>query len=215
MSTEKDLHTDFETNYPGRCSGCLMRLEVCICEEIKALANKVKVTLVMHKREARKTTNTGRLAYQSLKNSRILIRGKKGDPLILADNIFKPENCLLLAYSPFSKELQPSMIQKPLEDIELVVPDGSWAHASRMIQRETLFKKMQWVHLPPGPPSRYFLRKEPHPNGVSTLEAIARAMGLIEDQEIQNHLEKIFDLMVERTLQTRPKNRQVENKKSR
>lgn len=189
-----------------------MRQEHCICSEISEFPNRTKLTLVMHKRETRKTTNTGQLAAKLLKQSRALVRGIEGSPLKLEEHIQAPENCLLLAYSPKSKVLTPEFVETLPSPLELVVPDGNWGQASRMIQREKIMSKMIWVQLPPGPPSRYFLRKEPHPGGVSTLEAIARALGIIEGPQVQKHLEHVFDIMVERTLSTRPKNRQVQNR---
>lgn len=188
-----------------------MRQAQCICEEISQFENRTPLTLVLHKRETRKTTNTGRLAAKLLKQSRILVRGIEGSPLKMEDHIQNPQGCFLLAYSPRSEVLTPEFLQKHPKPTELVVPDGNWGQASRMIQREKVMSQMTWVQLPPGPPSRYFLRKEPHPGGVSTLEAVARALGIIEGVEIQKHLERVFDLMVQRTLSTRPKNRQVQN----
>lgn len=208
------LEDNFELHYPGRCKDCLMREELCICSLIHEFDNKVKVTLVMHKRETRKTTNTGRLACKLLKNSRILVRGAQDRPLQLENHIKDPSKCLLLAVSPFAKSLTPEIVSN-LNETELIVPDGSWSHASRMVQREKLFKEMQWVQLPPGPKSRYYLRKEPHPEGLATLEAIARALGILEGQQLQSHLETVFDVMVERTLKTRPKNREDQNRKVR
>lgn len=207
----EDIFTDFEKHYPGRCKKCFMRNEVCICTEISKLPNKMSLTIVMHKREARKTTNTGRLAAWSLEKSRILVRGLKDNPLKLEDHIKDPKKCILLGVSPNSIPINQLKLDHPLSEYELVVPDGSWGHASSMLRREPLFKQMTLVELPSGAPSRYFLRHEPHPQGLSTLEAIARTYGYIESKSIQTHLEKIFEIMVQRTLKTRPKNRQEAN----
>src|SRR5690606_13624573 len=63
--------------YPDRCPICYMRFTHCICDSIPKLTNAIPLTLVMHAREAYKTTNTGRLAHLSLQNSRVLIRGDR------------------------------------------------------------------------------------------------------------------------------------------
>ena len=57
--------------------------------------------------------------------------------------------------------------------------------------------------LPPGPPSRYRLRFEPHDGGLATIEAIARAFGILEGRHIEEALLAIFGAMVERTLWAR------------
>jgi DTW domain-containing protein YfiP len=54
-----------------------------------------------------------------------------------------------------------------------------------------------------GAPSTYRLRSEAHEHGLATLEAIARAMGLLEGPDVQAALEYPFRAMVERTLWAR------------
>ncbi len=61
----------------------------------------------------------------------------------------------------------------------------------------------EMVRLPDGPPTRWGIRREYHPQGLATFEAIARALGIIESHEVQEGLEELFRLMVERTLQAR------------
>jgi DTW domain-containing protein YfiP len=59
------------------------------------------------------------------------------------------------------------------------------------------------VSLPRGEPSRYRLRFEAHELGLSTLEAIARALGLLEGPQVQRALEEVFEIVVERILWSR------------
>ena len=62
---------------------------------------------------------------------------------------------------------------------------------------------LERVTLPQGPPTRYRLRTETREGGLATFEAISRALGILETTAVQEQLESVFDLMVERTLQTR------------
>ena len=59
------------------------------------------------------------------------------------------------------------------------------------------------VTLPPGEPSIYRLRAEAHAHGLATLEAIARAFGILEGEHVRRAIEVPFRAMVERTLWTR------------
>jgi DTW domain-containing protein YfiP len=59
------------------------------------------------------------------------------------------------------------------------------------------------VRLPEGPGTEWGIRREDHAQGLSTFEAIARALGIIESPAVQSGLEELFRLMVQRTLQTR------------
>jgi DTW domain-containing protein len=205
--------------YDGRCGTCYMRQEKCICASIPKLDNKTKLTVIMHHRESHKTTNTARLAHLSLTNSQIILRGLPHQPLDLAP-VWDTEKeiPLFLTLSDKSEVLTPELLTKlqaqhslksgadkaPPKSFHLIVPDGNWRQASKMGKREKSLQKIQWVKLPPGPPSRYRLRHEHLEEGMATMEAIARAIGIIENSTLQNELEQIFELMVERTLETRP-----------
>jgi DTW domain-containing protein YfiP len=61
------------------------------------------------------------------------------------------------------------------------------------------------VKLPAGAPSEFRLRHEHRENGMSTFEAIARSLGIIEGANVQQELEAIFKIRVERTLWSRGK----------
>ena len=52
-------------------------------------------------------------------------------------------------------------------------------------------------------PSIYRLRSEAHAHGLATIEAIARALAVLEGPEIEAALELPFRAMVERTLWAR------------
>jgi DTW domain-containing protein YfiP len=197
-------------DYTGRCTRCYMRQEKCICADIPNLQNETKLTVIMHHRESYKTTNTARLAHLSLKNSQILLRGLPHQPIDFGPVIDNDTQIpLFLTLSEKSEVLTPEYIENlqaehPQKKFHLLVPDGNWGQATRIGKREKALQEIRWVKLPPGPPSRYRLRHEHLEEGMATLEAIARALGIIENKHLQVELEQIFELMVERTLDTRP-----------
>jgi DTW domain-containing protein YfiP len=82
----------------------------------------------------------------------------------------------------------------------LVVPDGTWNQAKKVPYRESGVAGIPNVKLAAGAPSSYRLRHSPHVQNLSTLEAIARALGVIEGREVQVSLENLFLKMVERRL---------------
>ena len=200
--------------YSGRCSRCRMRNEVCICDLIPIIHNETPLTVLMHHREAYKTTNTARIACLALQNSAIHYRGlpewrRKTSDTGSANNKYKSlidtkRQPILLTLSDKSAVLTRGWLAQFNNSVQLIVPDGNWRQANKMGKREPDLKNIPWVKLPPGLPSRYFLRHEHHPEGMSTLEAIARAFGIIESTKIQTELERIFETMVTRTLSTRP-----------
>jgi DTW domain-containing protein YfiP len=80
----------------------------------------------------------------------------------------------------------------------LVVPDGSWSQARKIARRDPLAQGAEHVTLPPGAPSRYGLRRSPRAGGLCTLEAIARALGILEGGEVEPALLAVLETFVAR-----------------
>ncbi len=180
-----------------------MRRELCLCEEARAcrqsLRPRIRVVILQHHREKNLSTNTARLAGLALPNCEIRLRGLPEQP-IKTDDLSM--NSLLLYPCEGSKPLS-EVALPPEANVTLIVPDGSWRQASKVAAREPALNGVPRVYLPEGVPTRYFLRREPKAGGLATFEAIARALGILEGDEVQAKLEALFALMVERTLKSR------------
>ncbi|HVH46894.1 MAG TPA: tRNA-uridine aminocarboxypropyltransferase [Labilithrix sp.] len=184
-------------NREHRCPHCLLHIGLCVCPLVPRIETKTRLVLVIHHTEIRKPTNTGHLAAACLVNSEIHVRGRERAP---SAPIEWGDRTPLLLF-PHEGEAE------PLETVDgpatLIVPDGNWRQASKVRARVPGMKNVRCVTLPPGPPSIYRLRSEAHPAGLATMEAIARAMGILEGHEVQLQLEHVFRAMVERTLWVR------------
>ena len=181
-----------------RCARCRIYRPLCLCGDIVPLILDTRVTLYMHWRERLRATNTGWLACLALPNSEIRLRGAREQELRPAEAPLK--NALLLFPSQDAVELTPEWLARQPRPVTLVLPDGSWKQAKKAPYRESGLAGIPNVKLPVGAPSCYRLRRSPHVQNLSTLEAIARALGVIEGREVQVSLEKLFLKMVERRL---------------
>lgn len=176
----------------------------CICDLVPRLTLPVHLTLVMHQREWTKTTNTGHLAVRALTNSRfVLWGGEDNQAPPSAESIIAPGTTGYVL-APSGQALTPERIaimrQTPMT---LVATDGSWRQATKMLRRIPVIAGLTRIALPAGPASSYQLRTEPHPEGLATFEAIARALGLLTSDDVRVALERPFHEMVRRTLITR------------
>lgn len=88
----------------------------------------------------------------------------------------------------------------------LIVPDGSWRQARRMVQRIPQLDRLPRLSLPAPPPAGRRLRRPPLREGMSTLEAIARALQLLEGEEVGRPLLDLYGTHVERQLLNRRRN---------
>ena len=199
-----------------------MRPTLCLCPEFPALrALRTQLRLLIHRYEGNTTTNTGLLACELVEGSSVLWRGvnpkegggpdgiRQDEPWISPEELFTPGRTPLLLFpEPGAQVVDSAWMEgrlraNPLEKFTLIVPDGSWRQARRVGRREQALAGVARVTLPPGPPSEYRLRREPHPSFVCTFEAIARILGVIEGVAVQEQLELLFRKFVGRQLWSR------------
>jgi DTW domain-containing protein YfiP len=83
-------------------------------------------------------------------------------------------------------------------DLTLVVLDGTWRQTARARLRLPGLADLPVATLPEARP-RWALRRDPRPGRVGTLEAVARALGVIEGDAVQAALARVLQLFFERT----------------
>lgn len=185
-----------------------MHAELCVCAEIPRFELRTRVTILMHAQELKKPSNTGRLAHLCLKNSEVRYRGMRdGTPLDLSGiNESDEFETWMLYMSPSSEKITPELVKKAEKPVRLLVLDGTWSQASRLgAKLGKQLPSVKHVCLSAGKPSEYRLRSEHHPDGLATFEAIARALGYLEGEEVQAKMEALFRLTTDRVLYTRGK----------
>jgi DTW domain-containing protein YfiP len=196
-----------------RCPHCYMHGSLCVCNLIQKIETRTKLLLVIHRIEARKPSNTGRLGTLCLTNSETWIRGHED---VRADAFEPNEKSQSLYLFPHEEAVPITDFVRPKGTgstrtsdlpITLVVPDGTWRQAAKVRNRVAGFKKIPCVSLPTDTPSIYRLRSEAHAHGLATIEAIARAFGILEGPDhgpgVRSQIEHVFRAMVERTLWSR------------
>lgn len=190
---------------PHRCPGCEIRKPLCFCSLIPQIALQTRVIILMHTCEEVLTTNTARLAAKALSNSEIRIHGRRDDRMPTNGLIDPNRTSLLLYPSPISVELSTEFAARLSKPINLIVPDANWRQTTKFVRHEPCLVGIPHVRLPLGPESEYRLRTQRSVQNLCTLEAIARALGILESKEAQSSLETLLRVLVERTLWSRGK----------
>jgi DTW domain-containing protein len=180
-----------------------MHDHLCICDAIPRYTLSTRLILVMHHREQAKPTATGPLALEVLANSELRIQGRRDAPLDFADLQSSGRRVLLLYPGEEAPLLDREFLDRDPRPVTLVVPDGNWRQAARMSRRLPGLEDAERVRLPEGAETAWGIRRENRPEGLATFEAIARAFGVLESEEVRAGMEELFALMVERTLQAR------------
>jgi len=169
-----------------------------MCALVPRLDAKTHVVVFMHAREAGRPTNTGRFLPWMLPNAVSVLRSIPfAEPEPIPDYGSRPRFVL---HPGATHEL--SAADAALDPV-LYVPDGTWSESRRMIHRDADLTGATRVKLPKGPSGKYALRQSPHPDQLSTLEAVARAIAVLEGDALAEPMLRVFDELVLRTLLTR------------
>lgn len=190
-------------NQSHRCPRCLIGVVRCFCDQIPTISLATRVIVIAYKREILAPSNTGRLATLALSNSVLLARGDHNQPYRLTDHLLQGSPSLVLFPSEEAEPLSVTRLDQMTRPINLVVPDGNWRQTSKMIRRDSDMAEIPRVTLPMGNPTAYKIRTERKQDGLATIEAIARALGMIEGKEVQEALESLLAVKVSRTLASR------------
>jgi DTW domain-containing protein YfiP len=185
----------------ARCITCHMHDALCLCDLLPRIEVATRLVLVMHRDEERKTTNTGRIAALSLVGSEVLPYGGGGDGDVPHRPDFGAAVPLVLGLGEGAEVLTADHGRG--RPVALVVPDGTWRQAGKVCKRVAWITELPRVGLPSGPPSLYAVRRTDKPGALATMEAVARAFGILEGPEVQDELERVFKVLVSRMLYAR------------
>jgi len=179
------------------------------------------VLILQHPRERHVPINTARLARLSLPDA-LLRRAVdfEADPVVnaaLAGRDGWPPPYLLFP-GPNALDLADA---RPPGPITLIVLDGTWWQAGKLLRRNPRLAALPQLRLAPATPSRYRIRREPHEHCVATIEAIALALRALEgegDREADDArfaaLLAPFDAMVEHQLAFRTRVQDARHRRS-
>jgi DTW domain-containing protein len=183
-----------------RCARCRMHASLCVCALIPRIETRTRLLVVIHRVEDRRPSNTGRLAAACLANSEVIVRG---DAMAPTAPLAWPEGSHPLLLFPHEDAIPLDTLPPLSGPLTLIVPDGNWRQASRVRNRVPNLRDAICVSLPPGRPSAYRLRAESEPGRLATIEAVSRALAILEGSPVADAIERVFLAMVERTLWSR------------
>ena len=179
----------------AQCSRCLRPQTHCLCALIPQLDSRTRVLLLQHPSEVSHALNTARLADLGLLNAELRVGEVFEDlatllnpPGYQARLLFPGEGAQLIDTAEPSDESLPWL---------LVVPDGTWRKARKLLHLNPLLAQLPRATLPEGAVSRYRLRKAPGPGALSTLEAIVQALEILEAPTSFAPLLRPFEALIE------------------
>jgi DTW domain-containing protein len=159
------------------CARCRRPISVCYCAHLPELATRTRVVVLQHPRERRVGIGTARMAHLALPNSVLRVGlDFARDPVVVAA-LARPQPAYLL----FPRPGAVAVAELPRSgSITLVVLDGTWAQARKLLHRNPALAALPGIALSPRRPSGYRIRRQPAPFCVSTVEALAEILSALE-----------------------------------
>ena len=175
----------------------------CLCDVLPRIDLRTKVCLIIHHRELSRSSNTGLLAIRALVNSEVRVRGEQREALDLEDLLTAQYRTFLYYPSADAVELNQALVLKEPTPIQLLVPDGTWRQARKILSRQPELKELPRVKISTPNSSIFQLRAQSKPERMATLQAIAEGLGIIEGDRVRVQLMKLYQTKIERTLRAR------------
>jgi len=176
-----------------QCPRCHRPQSHCLCPLIPSLDSRTRVLLLQHPSEVDHALNTARLAALGLRNAELIVGEVfEGLPRLLNQPGYRAR--LLFP----ADDAQPIQAYDPADEpLLLVVPDGTWRKARKILHLNPLLAALPRVTLADGGVSRYRLRKAPGPGALSTVEAIVQALQILEAPVSFEPLLRPFEALIE------------------
>lgn len=159
------------------CARCTRPLASCFCAQLQVLPTRTQVLLLQHPRERRMAIGTARMAHLSLPNSRLRVGTDFSIDPVVAAALAQPEPPHVLFPGPGARDVATLPRDRPLT---LIVLDGTWWQARKLLKLNPTLAALPRVAFTPSGPSQYLIRRQPADFCVSTIEALAQVLDMLE-----------------------------------
>ncbi|HEY0839584.1 MAG TPA: tRNA-uridine aminocarboxypropyltransferase, partial [Vulgatibacter sp.] len=132
------------------CQRCRRPLAFCWCRSIEPVPTRTRLVFLQHLRESRVPIGTARMAHLALSNSEFHV----GTSFSLTPG---PRTAVLF---PGEDALPPEVLREG-DPWTLVVIDGTWSQARKIVQRDPVLSALPRVGFRPDRPGNYRIRREP------------------------------------------------------
>lgn len=176
-----------------RCLKCLLPQQSCVCRALEPIEVGINITIIRHWKETLRASNTARLVEHSLSNVTMLDFGY--DHEILDDFTVCPEDDIVLF--PPSEGIPSISPGTPIK--RLIVPDGTWKQVRKILGRYPQIRSLPRLRISAFPIPFPRLRNPTVPNGMSTVEAVARALELmgkhVAEERLRDENTRLMDAL--------------------
>ena len=200
-----------EPEYRPLCTRCLRAGSVCLCEGIRPFRTSFQVVLLQHPKERKNSIGTARFTHLTLTNSRLIAGAEFESHPEVTEILSDPANYPTVLYpgessvnvsenrAAFLGSIPLGSDGKPRRLVVFVI-DGTWSQARGMIRRSPRLAALPRVSFSIEQLSQYKVRKQPSEYCLSTVEAVARLVKILDPAAPTETLIETFARVVDHQL---------------
>jgi len=186
-----------------QCPACRIPGWLCVCAHAPRVVTHTPLLLVVHVSDFGRTSNTVRLLTLAIRDATLLCHGVFPAPADPASHVPAGTTPIVLFPGRGAKPLTPELIASLPSPPALVVPDGNWKQAGKMVKRLPLLDGAMKVSLPTRAFAGSALRRNRLGHHMSTYEAVAQALAVLEGEAIAAPLLDFYRRATDRMLLVR------------
>jgi DTW domain-containing protein YfiP len=169
------------------------------------MTTRTPLILVAHIRDLGRASNTVRLLRLAIRDATVLCHGASPAPTDPAPHVPAGATPVVLFPGHGARPLTPELVASLPSPPALIVPDGNWRQASRMVKRLPLLAGAVKVSLPERTFTGMAVRRNREGHHMSTYEAGAQALGVLEGEAVAAPLLGFYRRATDRILLVRGK----------
>jgi DTW domain-containing protein YfiP len=184
------------------CTRCRRPTSTCYCEALPAIPTKTRVVFLQHPRERKVAIGTARMAHLALPNSEFHQGVDFSEDARIQQLLADPTANLAVLFPSEGAQEPASFRDGP--PLSLIVVDGTWTTAKKVLQRNPALLRLPRIGLKPSKPGNYRIRKEPEEHCLATIEAVVEVLGQLEGdparfQPMISAFDRMVDTQIART----------------
>lgn len=194
------------------CPTCRYPLNACLCAHVQPIYPQTQLLILQHPSEVEHKKNSVRVLSLVIPDTQVYVGETQGDFAVLRKYLATCNKPIYLVY-PSEQSVSVETQSIPADCVLLLI-DGTWRKAFKILQLNPWLTQYPAVHLAEGYESRYKIRKSSRSDSLSTLEASAYMLIALDTElEIQPLIE-VFEVMVDLRIKAMPPDVQLRYLKS-
>lgn len=177
-------------------------MSTCLCSYVQPIKPRTQLLVLQHPSEVEHKKNSVRVLSLVMPDTQVFVGEAETDFALLRAQLSRCQRPIYLVYP--SEQSVSVESQSICADCVLLLIDGTWRKAFKILQLNPWLAQFPAVHLAEGYASRYKIRKSSRSDSLSTLEASAYMLKALDEGIDVSPLLAAFDAMIEMRLRAMP-----------